>query len=279
MVSFLRAAKKDAGLPDTHRRDPHNSGESPALPGQVEKIKIDLPCDLNLPGVNHGQRQILEMLCVPRRQRRTVCKNNPGNHRVANLCRPAYSLSLGHQLRGMNSGFGVKGSDAPFNHILEHQLERPEQCILAPGLRHGLGGHGLQGKADFHDGDGGDPNGCRRLRVQPLYDGFFRLPAHQGGDDVCIENDHSSKSAGWISICRSSRISSPGLSPARWKSRAISVPSSLLVLPSRLVASRKISRTSSSTLRPWRFARRLSLSFTSFSSFRTMSCAMSRMIS
>src|SRR6266567_2845559 len=208
------------------------------------------------------------MLCVPRRQRRTICKNNPGNHRVAHLCRPAYALSLGHQLRGMNSGFGVKGSNAPFNHIFEHQLERPKQCILTPALR-----HGLQAKADFHDRDGGDPNGCRRLRVQPPYYRLFRLLAHQGGDDVCIENDHSSKSAGWISIGRSSRISSPGLSPARRKSRAISVPSSLLVLPSRLVASRKISRTSSSTLRPCRFARRLSLSFTSSSSFRTMSWA------
>src|SRR6266849_6802628 len=219
------------------------------------------------------------MLCVPRRQGCTVCKNNPGNHRVAHLCRPAYALSLGHQLRGMNSGFGVEGSDAPFNHICEHQLERAEQCILAPGLYRGLRGHGLQAKADFHDRDGGDPNGCRRLRVQPLHNGLFRLLTHQGGDDVCIENDHSSKFAGWISICRSSRISSPDLSPARWKSRAISVPSSLFVLPSRLVASRKISRTSSSRLRPWRFARRLSLSFTSFSSFRTMSCAMSRMLS
>src|SRR6202158_4079962 len=240
-----------------------------ALLGTVKKIKDRPALALNLPGVNHGERQILEMLCVARGQRRTVCQNNPGDHGVAHFRRPARALSLGHQLRGMNSGAGVKGSDAPFNHAFEQQLEQPEQCILAPTL-----GHGLQAKANFHDGDGGDPNGYRRLRVQPAHDGLFRLLAHQGGDDVCIENDHSSKSAGWISICRSSRISSPGLSPPRRKSRAISVPSSLLVLPSRLVASRKISRTSSSTLRPWRLARRLSLSFTSFSSFRTMSCAM-----
>ena len=72
--------------------------------------------ELNLPGVNHGEWQILEMLCVARRQGRTVCQNNPGDHGVAHLRRPACALSLGHQLRGMNSGFGVKGSDAPFNH-------------------------------------------------------------------------------------------------------------------------------------------------------------------
>ncbi len=112
--------------------------------------------ELNLPGVNHGEWQILEMLCVARRQCRPVRKNNPGDHGVAHLRRTACALSLGHQLRGMNSGFGVKGSDAPFNHIFEQQLEQPEQGILAPAPCHGLRGHGLQAKANFHDRDGGD---------------------------------------------------------------------------------------------------------------------------
>src|SRR5260370_12912324 len=37
LLALLGAAKKDAGLPDTHRRDPHNSGESPALQGQSKR--------------------------------------------------------------------------------------------------------------------------------------------------------------------------------------------------------------------------------------------------
>jgi hypothetical protein len=38
---------------------------------------------LNLPRINHGHWQILEMLRVPRRQRRSVREHNPRNHRVA----------------------------------------------------------------------------------------------------------------------------------------------------------------------------------------------------
>src|SRR5580693_924346 len=139
--------------------------------------------------------------------------------------------------------------------------------------------HGVKAETNFHYGDRGDPDGWGRLRVQPFDDGLFGLLAHERGDDVGIENDHASKSGGSISKSRKSGISSPGLRPERRKSWAISVPRRLPPRPSCFVASRRISRTSSSTLRPWRVARRRSLSFTSCSSLRTMSCAMIDMIS
>jgi hypothetical protein len=50
------------------------------------------PVTLNLPRIDHSQRQIFEMLRVPCRQRRPVRKHNPGNHRVAHFGRPAFTL-------------------------------------------------------------------------------------------------------------------------------------------------------------------------------------------
>src|SRR5580693_5036531 len=120
--------------------------------------------------------------------------------------------------------------------------------------------HGVKAETNFHYGDRGDPDGWGRLRVQPFDDGLFGLLAHERGDDVGIENDHASKSGGSISKSRKSGISSPGLRPERRKSWAISVPRRLPPRPSCFVASRRISRTSSSSL-------------------RTMSCAMIDMIS
>jgi hypothetical protein len=44
----------------------------------------------------------------------------------------------------VHSGFGVEGSDAAFDHGLEHQVESADQCNMAAAF-----GHGEQTKANF----------------------------------------------------------------------------------------------------------------------------------
>src|SRR6266478_7726952 len=94
-LALLGAVERMPGYPTHIVGTPTIRGKAQRYKGSREDRDRSASCKeglsrptrpLNLPGVNHGQRQILEMLGVPRRQGCTVCKNNPGNHRVAHLC-------------------------------------------------------------------------------------------------------------------------------------------------------------------------------------------------
>jgi len=86
-------------------------------------------------------------------------------------------------------------------------------------------------KANFHDRDGGNPNG--------LHEGCASSPAHKGFSGCCESGAEMTfvsrtiilETDGWISIGRSSRISSAWLEAARRKKAGASRPRALLVLP------------------------------------------------
>ena len=117
----------------------------------------------------------------------------------------------------------------------------------------------------------GDQNACRKLAatIRP----FRRVPHLMQAcrNYIGVEDNHQSKGAGLISCPRSSGISASR--PTFVNQEAISVPSPPTGVSSSLAAWRRISRTSSSMLRPCRWARRCSRDLTSISIFRTTSWA------
>src|SRR6185503_20559338 len=137
------------------------------------------------------------------------------------------------------------------------------------------GGHDLKAKPDLKLGYRCRPNGGARLLVQPGNYSRVGCLSHQGREHICVQDNHDSNSAGTMACPRNSGTSD--LRPVPTNKLEMSVPSPPLGVSSALTALRRMSRTSSSMLRPWRWARRRKRVFTAFSMFRTTSCAMVRL--
>src|SRR5947207_724329 len=106
---------------------------------------------------------------------------------------------------------------------------------------------GLDAKANLEDADGRYPDRFSGTIIQPAADRFVGLPAHQRRNHIGVESDHSSKSAGCACSPRNSGIWKSMPRPAN--RRAIRVPRPPVLRLSSLTALRRMSRTSSSTLR------------------------------
>ena len=137
----------------------------------------------------------------------------------------------------------------------------------------------FESEPDFEDGHGCRPDGLRSLPIQPGQNAIVRLLSDQFRKDIRIEQNHRFSFGGTAGWPRSSAISSPSRSPIRAKRAAIRDPKGSRRVDSSFTALRRISRTSSSVLRPCRRARRCRRVFTSSSRLRTISCATATMIS
>jgi hypothetical protein len=69
-------------------------------------------------------------------------------------------------------------------------------------------GQDFEAEADFEGGDRGCPDRVGGLVVEPGDDDWIGLVAHQGREDVGVEEDHPSRSAGRAGWPRSSGMSS-----------------------------------------------------------------------
>lgn len=203
------------------------------------------------------------MRCVSGCQRRVRREHNSGNHRVSQFAGAALSMAQCHQIASLLSCGCIKRSDSTLNLVNNDLLKSLNQCRASlPG------GQNLQSVANLEYCDGTRPNGRASLLVKPFYHFAVRRVAHERRQNVRVEDDHRTKDAGSILYPRSSGISSS--SPTLANSEAISVPRPPTAASCSFTAFRRMSRTSSSMLRPCRAARRRSLAFTSLSIFRTI---------
>lgn len=191
-----------------------------------------------------------------------TCDDDACNLRIAHINRLTLALPSGSKLGGRLCCRLIEIKYAPFQ-VLNHEageggfkgLSTPafgQQCEPQPGL---------------DDGNAGNPDRLGCLTIQPFDDWPVRNLSHQRRKHVGVDHDHGSRSAGRASWPRSSGRSA--LNPVAPKRAEIRDPIPAIGRPESLVALRRICRISSSMLRPWRSARRFSLTFTSSSIFRT----------
>src|SRR5208282_4986246 len=137
----------------------------------------------------------------------------------------------------------------------------------SPAARH----QDLQSKPDFQYRHCSRPYRCSWLPVEPIDNALVGHLAHQRRKHVCIQNNHDSKSKG-LTVCpRSSGISAS--SPILLNKPAISFPNPPVATGSSTATLRRMSRISSSMLRPFRRARRCNRALTASSIFRTTNWA------
>ena len=218
------------------------------------------------PWVNNGYLQSLEMPDIPRGKGCAMRKRDSGNLCIAKVNWSSRSLPSRSECCRFGCRCTIKIQDAIFEVFLQHASERLLQVPPASTRRQ-------QGNAEarFKYRDTGRPDRLCRLSVEPARDPFLGLASHERRKHIGIQDDQSCSSAG-LGLCP--RISGRSESrPCPRNRSAIRDPSRPVGRPSSLAATRRISRTSASMLRPWRFARRCRRAFTSSSNRRTIICA------
>ena len=220
------------------------------------------------PRVDYRNRKILKMRCVSCCELRVRSKHYAGNHCVAQFTWTSLLMTHRHQIPSLLRGSCIERSYSILDLFDKDSLECLKQGRASLPNR-----QNMQSVTNFKDRDGGCPNGCARLLVEPVDNAGVRRVPHERRQNVGIENDHRSKRAGLVWYPRSSGMSSS--SPILANSEAISVPRPPAGASCSLTAFRRMSRTSSSMLRPCRAARRCSRTLTSFSIFRTTNWATS----
>src|SRR5438445_3237126 len=208
------------------------------------------------------------MRCVSCCELRVRSKHDAGNHCVAQFTWTSLRMTRSHQIPGLLRRGCIKRSHSTLDLLNKDSLECLKQGRASLSNR-----QNLQSVANFKDRYGGCPNGCARLLVEPLDNTPVRWVPHERRENVGIENYHRSKRAGLVWYPRSSGMSSS--SPTLANSEAISVPRPPALASCSFTAFLRMSRTSSSMLRPCRAARRCSRTLTSFSIFRTTNSATS----
>src|SRR5262249_14025753 len=96
----------------------------------------------------------------------------------------------------------------------------------------------------------GQPEAVGLLTIEPTFKFGIALALHERRNDIGIENDHFRNFGERTEYPRHSGISSFSPIPANSLAMAVPRPSAGAVRSSRLTASRKMVRTSSSMLRP-----------------------------
>ncbi len=216
-----------------------------------------------LPWVDDSDLEPLKVANVSCSNGSVARESNAGDLRIAKVDRPSRCLSRCGECCRFTCGSTVEIQDAIPEVLLQQTSERLLEGLPACTLRR-------QGDAEarFEYRDARCPNGFRRLPIQPSHDHVLWFRSHQRREYVGIENDQSCSSAG-LGLCP--RISGRSNSSPRPRNRAaIREPSLPDGRPSSLAATRRISRTSASMLRPCRSARRCRRALTSSSSCRTI---------
>ena len=174
--------------------------------------------------------------CAPRR--RDAC-----NLDIPKFERPTASSSLRRNLsRNLRGGF-VERDDSTVEVFFEYRLKRLLQSA-PPSSGH----EDLQSESNFENGDRCRPDGFGWLGVEPRDHDRIAFAMHERRNHIGIEQNHSSNSAGFAVCPRISGISVSN--PIRRKRAAIREPRPERARPSLRTALRRISRISSSVLRP-----------------------------
>ncbi len=219
-------------------------------------------CTSRTPGIDQVDSHAFEVPQVARSKFRPARRDDAGYLEIADLDTVTRPLALGGDAPGCVGCGSVERLDPSlqvvFNQLLECDLEfaaSPASCDQ------------IQTPSDFEQGDRRCPNRLGWLSVQPSHDSGIGRASHQLRDDVGIEDDHLSRSAGRPGWPRASAIASS--SPIFANLAEMRVPRPDEAAPSSRTAFRRISRTSSSVLLPCLRARRWSFALTSSSSCRT----------
>src|SRR5208282_4441450 len=193
-------------------------------------------------------------------------KRDPCDHGVPQIAGASLLVADRHEVPGKLRRRRIKRCNPPLDLVGHDGFKGLQQCRAALSRR-----HYLQSEPNLQDRHGSCPDGCPGLFVQPGDYLLVGYSAHQRRKHVGVEDNHLSKDGGLIPCPRSSGISAS--SPTFRNKEAISVPSPRAGIASSLAASRRISRTSSSMLRPCRLARRCMRNLIPASRLRTTNWA------
>ncbi len=179
---------------------------------------------------------------VARGQRGMVGEHDSGDHRVPQITTSASFLPSRHQICRLVCCGSVKWGDAA-----PHGVERRLECLHEKRSPFAAC-HDLQPEANLKDSHRVHPYGTARLPIEPREHVGVRARPHQFGYDVAIEDNQGSNDAG---LMRWPRNSGTSASQPRLRNKpAISLPRLPAGVASSWAAFRRMSRTSSSILRP-----------------------------
>ncbi len=221
-------------------------------------------CGSGFPRVNNIDFQIVEIAKIACRQSCTSRLNNSRNFYIPEFDgAPSRSSSCGESCCRFCRR-QIKLQYSPLDTFCQHPRKRTFKLLSLAARR-----QNLQPEADFKDSNGCQPQRIQPLAIEPCNDGFIGYRVHDRRRDIRVENDHFLNFAGRGFSSRISGISNPDSTSEKYPASLVPAPTSLP--GSAITALRRISRASSSMLRPRRRARWRRRSFTSSSILRTIS--------
>jgi hypothetical protein len=113
------------------------------------------------PRIKQWSRNVLKVRCIARSQNSVVGDDNAGDHGVAQVARATPFEAGRHQVSGALRSRCIEGGDSTV-HLVEECFKGLEQCGSPLPC-----GHDLQSELDLENRDGGCPDGCAWLVVEP----------------------------------------------------------------------------------------------------------------
>jgi hypothetical protein len=217
------------------------------------------------PRIDELEAKVLEMTCVTGGKRCPSGGDDARDLEVADVERLPGCSTLRAPNRSFRRSIVVERKNPILEVFFDGALERVFELSAPPP-----GCEQFETEPNLKNCYSRGPQRLRRLPVQPCHNGRIGLALHERRDYVGVEHRHLDlNTAGLGRVPRSSSISSS--SPIFLNRALMRVPRGTAATSSKAAALRRISRTSSSMLRPCRLARRRSRVFTLSSRFLTTS--------